>query len=115
MTTYRAGVIGHTGRGNYGHSLDSVYLGMEEIDLIAVADADPEGLAAAGERLSVDPANCYQDYRHDAGSRSSSTSSASPPAGWIRNTTWSSPLPSPAYAASSAKNPSRQHWRKPTP
>ena len=64
MTTYRAGVIGHTGRGNYGHSLDTVYLGMEEVDLVAVADADPEGLAAAGERLSVDPANCYQDYRH---------------------------------------------------
>ena len=63
MTTYRAGVIGHTGRGNYGHSLDTVYLGMEEIDLVAVADADPKGLAAAGERLNVDPARCYQDYR----------------------------------------------------
>ena len=34
MTTYRAGVIGHTGRGNYGHSLDTVYLGMEEIELV---------------------------------------------------------------------------------
>ena len=33
MTRYRAGVIGHTGRGNYGHSLDTVYLGMDEIDL----------------------------------------------------------------------------------
>ena len=40
MTRYRAGVIGHTGRGNYGHSLDTVYLGMDEIDLVAVADAD---------------------------------------------------------------------------
>ena len=46
MTTYRAGVIGHTGRGNYGHSLDTVYLGMEEIELVAVADADADGLAA---------------------------------------------------------------------
>ena len=64
MTTYRAGVIGHTGRGNYGHNLDTVYLGMDEIDLIAVADADPEGLAAAGERLSVDGNSCYQDYRN---------------------------------------------------
>ena len=62
MTTYRAGVIGHTGRGNYGHSLDIVYLGMEEIELVAVADADADGLAAAGERLNVDPANRYQDY-----------------------------------------------------
>ena len=64
MTRYRAGVIGHTGRGNYGHNLDTVYLGMDEIDLIAVADADPEGLAAAGERLSVDGNSCYQDYRN---------------------------------------------------
>ena len=63
MTTYRAGVIGHTGRGNYGHSLDTVYLGMEEIELVAVADADADGLAEAGERLNVDPANRYRDYR----------------------------------------------------
>ena len=63
MTTYRAGVIGHTGRGNYGHSLDTVYLGMEEIDLVAVADADADGLNEAGERLSVGTAGCYSDYR----------------------------------------------------
>jgi len=61
MTTYRAGVIGHTGRGNYGHSLDTVYLGMDEIDLVAVADADPEGLVAACDRLGADSKHCYQD------------------------------------------------------
>ena len=63
MTRYRAGVIGHTGRGNYGHSLDTVYLGMDEIDLVAVADADADGLAAAGERLGVGREGCYRDYR----------------------------------------------------
>ena len=63
MTTYRAGVIGHTGRGNYGHSLDTVYLGMEEIELVAVADADADGLTEAGERLGVGTAGCYSDYR----------------------------------------------------
>ena len=63
MTRYRAGVIGHTGRGNYGHSLDTVYLGMDEIDLVAVADADDDGLAAAGERLGVGREGCYRDYR----------------------------------------------------
>ena len=63
MTKYRAGVIGHTGRGNYGHNLDTVYLGMEEIDLVAVADADADGLTAAGERLGVPPDRRYQDYR----------------------------------------------------
>ncbi|MCY4091020.1 MAG: Gfo/Idh/MocA family oxidoreductase [Caldilineaceae bacterium] len=63
MTTYRAGVIGHTGRGNYGHSLDTVYLGMEEIELVAVADADADGLTEAGERLGVGTAGRYSDYR----------------------------------------------------
>ena len=41
---YRAGVIGRTGRGNYGHGLDRVYLEMEEVDIVAVADDDPAGL-----------------------------------------------------------------------
>lgn len=63
MTKYRAGVIGHTGRGNYGHSLDTVYLGMDEIDLVAVADPDDEGRAAAGERLGVPSESLYSDYR----------------------------------------------------
>lgn len=63
MTTYRAGVIGHTGRGNYGHSLDTVYLGMDEVDLVAVADADAEGLAAAGNRLNLNKEHQYADYR----------------------------------------------------
>ena len=63
MKRYRAGVIGHTGRGNYGHNLDTVYLGMEEVDLVAVADADADGLDAAGERLGVGAAARYRDYR----------------------------------------------------
>ena len=63
MTKYRAAVIGHTGRGNYGHNLDTVYLSMPEIELVAVADADPGGAAAAGARLGISPDNCYRDYR----------------------------------------------------
>lgn len=58
---YRAGVIGRTGRGDYGHGLDRVYLHMDEIDLVAVADDDPEGLQAAGERLGC--SRQYDDYR----------------------------------------------------
>ena len=57
---YRAGVIGRTGRGNYGHGLDRVYLEMEEVELVAVADDDPEGLKAAGERLGV--SRLYANY-----------------------------------------------------
>lgn len=60
-TRYRAGVIGRTGRGDYGHGLDRVYLEMDEIDLVAVADDNPTGLAEAGRRLGV--ARLYLDYR----------------------------------------------------
>jgi len=58
---YRAGVIGRTGRGNYGHGLDTVYLDMEEVEIVAVADDDPDGLEEAGKRLGVN--NLYLDYR----------------------------------------------------
>ena len=44
-------VIGHTGRGNYGHGLDTVWLAVPECRVVAVADADETGLAAAVKRL----------------------------------------------------------------
>ncbi len=58
---YRAAVIGHTGRGNYGHGLDRVWLEVPQAELVAVADADPKGLAAALKRLG-NPKG-YADYR----------------------------------------------------
>lgn len=58
---YRAGVIGRTGRGGYGHGLDTVYRHMDEVDIVALADDDPDGLRAAGQRLGVD--KLYSDYR----------------------------------------------------
>jgi predicted dehydrogenase len=63
MGKYRAGVIGHTGRGHYGHGLDTVYLDMPEVEIVAVADGDPAGLRSAGARLGVPPAGQYADYR----------------------------------------------------
>jgi len=57
----RVGVIGHTGRGNYGHGLDRVWLDLPECTLVGVADADEKGLAAAVKRLGA-PAG-YSDYR----------------------------------------------------
>ena len=62
MIAYRAGVIGHTGRGNYGHGLDTVYRDMPEVELVAVADADPLGLENAGERLGIPSAHRYANY-----------------------------------------------------
>ena len=59
--TYIAGVIGRTGRGDYGHLLDTAFQGMPNVELAAVADADPEGLRAAGDRTGAK--RLYSDYR----------------------------------------------------
>jgi predicted dehydrogenase len=58
---YRVGVIGHTGRGNYGHGLDTVWLHLPEVEIVAVADADEGGRAAAAKRLNAPKA--FADYR----------------------------------------------------
>ena len=39
----RAGIIGDTGRGNYGHGLDTAYDGISGVEVVAVADPDPAG------------------------------------------------------------------------
>lgn len=58
---YRVGVIGHTGRGNYGHGLDRVWLDLPATQIVAVADADERGLAQAVKRLKAPKG--YRDYR----------------------------------------------------
>ena len=58
---YRAGIIGRTGQGDYGHDLDLAFQGLENVTYAAVADSDPDGLRAAGERLGV--SSLYSDYR----------------------------------------------------
>ena len=58
---YRAAVIGHTGRGDYGHGLDKVWREIPEVEIVAVADADEQGLAAAVKRLGAPRAS--RDYR----------------------------------------------------
>ena len=60
-TTYRAAIIGHTGQGNYGHGLDTVYRDVDEVEVVAVADPDPEGLEAAVGRTGARAG--YADYR----------------------------------------------------
>jgi len=58
---YRAGVIGHTGRGGYGHGLDAVWRDIPQAEIVGVADANPGGLAAAVKRLGAPKG--YADYR----------------------------------------------------
>jgi predicted dehydrogenase len=60
MAKYRVAVIGHTGQGDYGHGLDLVWKEIPDCELVAVADAQPEGLRAAGERLALSA--LYDDY-----------------------------------------------------
>ena len=54
-------VIGHTGRGNFGHGLDSMWLDIPETEIVAVADADAKGLAGALKKLKLDRG--FADYR----------------------------------------------------
>jgi len=58
---YRVGVIGHTGRGGYGHGLDRVWRDIPQGQIVGVADANPKGLAQAVKRLGAPKG--YADYR----------------------------------------------------
>ena len=49
----RVAVIGHTGRGNYGHGLDTMWLKIPAVEIAAVADADDKGLKAELKKLAV--------------------------------------------------------------
>lgn len=60
-STYRVGVIGRTGKGDYGHGLDVVWNDIDQAEVVAVADEDPGGRAAAARRLKAPSA--YADYR----------------------------------------------------
>jgi len=57
----RVAVIGHTGRGNYGHGLDTMWLDLPGVEVVAVADPDAKGLAAAQAKLSNVAG--FADYR----------------------------------------------------
>src|SRR5262245_43467747 len=59
--TYRVAVIGRTGKGNYGHGLDVVWNALDNVEVVAVADEDEKGRAAAAARLKAK--NAYADYR----------------------------------------------------
>lgn len=59
--TYRVGIIGSTGRGNYGHAVDQAWLSIPETEIVAVVDDNSQGLAAAKERLGVKTG--FHDYR----------------------------------------------------
>lgn len=58
---YRAGIIGRTGGGDYGHGYDTIFKGFANISVEAVADADAKGLKGAVERSGAK--RSYADFR----------------------------------------------------
>jgi predicted dehydrogenase len=56
----RAAIIGHTGRGNYGHELDLVFNNRDNVQVAAVADPEPSGRAKAAARCHA--LRQYDDY-----------------------------------------------------
>lgn len=56
-----AAVIGHTGRGDYGHGLDGIFQNRPGIKLVALADPDDAGRARAAKKISAP--RQYADYR----------------------------------------------------
>jgi len=58
---YRVAVIGHTGKGNYGHNVDLGWTHLPECEIVGVADAHEGGLKKAMARLKT--SNGFRDYR----------------------------------------------------
>lgn len=57
----RVAVIGHTGRGNYGHGLDTVWQKIPGTQIVAIADSNEQGLVQELKKLGIDEG--YTDYR----------------------------------------------------
>jgi predicted dehydrogenase len=60
---YRVGIIGHTGRGGFGHGLDAMWANVAGTQVVGWADegAKEEAVAAASSKFPG--ARCFGDYR----------------------------------------------------
>ncbi len=59
----RVGVIGHTGRGNFGHGLDTVWQKIPGAEIVGVADGSAEGLPKELAKLKLGKELGFTDYR----------------------------------------------------
>lgn len=57
---WRVGLIGHTGRGDFGHGLSTAWLKFPDTEIVAVADADAKGLKREQEKTGAKHA--FADY-----------------------------------------------------
>lgn len=60
--TYRVGIIGRTGKGNYGHDVDIAFTKLPNVEIVAVSDDDDQGRESAKRRTNAK--NAYANYRH---------------------------------------------------
>src|SRR6267142_2800350 len=58
---FTGAIIGHSGRGDYGHSVDLIFTGRDDVELLAVADPVEAGRAKAAQRSGAK--RQYVDYR----------------------------------------------------
>lgn len=58
---YKVGIIGATGRGDYGHAVDAAFKKLDNVEVVAVADASEAGRAAAQTRTGAKAA--YAAYK----------------------------------------------------
>ena len=59
----KAAVIGHTGRGDYGHGLDVVFKDLPGVEVVALADAGAETAAREKAAARAGAPRHYADYR----------------------------------------------------
>ena len=53
MAEFRVAILGSTGRGDYGHGLDSIWRNFSNCEVVAVADPDEPGRQQARERTGA--------------------------------------------------------------
>ena len=58
---FKCAVIGHTGRGDYGHGLEGIFSNRPNVQVVALADPDSEGRAKIAAKIGAP--RSYADYR----------------------------------------------------
>lgn len=59
-SSYKAAIIGRTGRGDYGHGFEVVFRGPSNVSVEAIVDENPAGLKKAAKRSGAK--RQYRDY-----------------------------------------------------
>lgn len=59
---YKVAVFGSTGRGNYGHQVDTAWIDHPRAEVIAVCDANKAALLKAAKRLQLSGEQCFSSY-----------------------------------------------------